>query len=95
MDIKIVTFKNLTSVMCEIVEISSEGVMIKNPAKIVSIPDEEDPLRISFSPFLHFTKESLSGLWFEDQDILCLTTPVDDLSEHYKKIFDVNKTWNE
>lgn len=88
MNVKIITFKNFISVICQVIEENSEGVVIKHAAEIIPNPEMDDPLRVSFAPFLHFTKESLSGLFLSEKDILCICNPIEGLYDHYKGVFE-------
>lgn len=94
MNIKIVTFKNLISIICQVVEETVDGLIINNPAEIIPNIEKDDPLRVTFAPFLHYTKESITGLFLSEKDILCVCTPVDGMYNHYKNLFEKAKSEN-
>lgn len=94
MNLKIITFKNLVSLICQVVEETNDGIVITNAAEIIPNIDKNDPLRVTFAPFLHFTKESMTGLFLSEKDILCVCNPVDGLYTHYKSIFEKTNSEN-
>lgn len=94
MNIKIITFKNCISIIGQVIEESNDGFVVIFPAEIIPNPDRDDPLRVSFAPFLHFTNESSAGLFLSEKDILCVCNPIDGLYNHYKNLFEKAKPEN-
>ena len=89
MTIKLVTFKTNHTIMGEIVEESNHTIKIKQPVQVVSVPPRSanDPGSVAFSPFIEYAQEFKTGFTINNEDILTISTPVDELKNQYNQIF--------
>lgn len=84
MNIKIVTLKNGQIIICEFVR--SNLIYLFRPLQMYTHQSDIGPT-LAFIPFQEYSKEFLTGVPIKEEDILCITTPLDEVKEEYLKIF--------
>ncbi len=62
---------------------------IKKPVQVIVQPGQDGQPMMGFAPFLQFTEEFETGITINNDDILCITTPVRELENQYNKMFGV------
>ena len=90
MTIKCITFKTHQTIIGEIMdEVNSDVYFVKNPVQIISVPPRSanDTGGVGFAPYLAFVEEFDKGISIKNENIFCVTTPVSDLLEQYRKMF--------
>ena len=88
MTIKLVTFKTNHTIMGEVTE-QTDSIKIKQPVQVVSVPPRSatDPGSVAFSPFIEYAQEFKTGFTINTNDILTISTPVEELENQYNQIF--------
>ena len=68
---------------------NSDVYFVKNPVQIISVPPRSanDTGGVGFAPYLAFVEEFDKGISIKNENIFCVTTPVSDLLEQYRKMF--------
>lgn len=84
--IKLLTFKTNQTIICDLTVLDSDGVMAVNPVQVIVQPAQTGPM-IGFAPFIEYCEEFKTGITFNTDDILCVTTPVRALLNEYNKMF--------
>lgn len=90
MTIKLVTFKTNHTIMGDVTESSTDSfITVKQPVQVVTVPPRSatDPGSVAFSPFLEWAKEFKTGFQIKHEDILTMSSPVDELENQYNQIF--------
>jgi hypothetical protein len=82
--IKCITLKTAQTIMGD-VQIGG----IKKPVQVIVQPGQDGQPMMGFAPFLQFTEEFETGITINNDDILCITTPVRELENQYNKMFGV------
>jgi hypothetical protein len=82
--IKCITLKTAQTLMGD-VQIGG----IKKPVQVIVQPGQDGQPMMGFAPFLQFTEEFETGITINNDDILCITTPVRELENQYNKMFGV------
>jgi hypothetical protein len=57
--------------------------------QVIVQPGQDGQPMMGFAPFLQFTEEFETGITINNDDILCITTPVRELENQYNKMFGV------
>ena len=88
MTIKLVTFKTNHTIMGEVTE-QTDSIKVKQPVQVVSVPPRSanDPGSVAFSPFIEYAQEFKTGFTIKNDDILTISTPVEELENQYNQIF--------
>ena len=86
MNIEIIVFKGPGTIMANVEELEN-SYLIKKPVEIVVRQSEEDGFYVAFLPFLHFCVESITGIEIPKSEVLCITTPVDELLDRYSTAY--------
>ena len=88
MTIKLVTFKTNHTIMGEVTE-QTASITVKQPVQVVSVPPRSanDPGSVAFSPFIEYAQEFKTGFTISKNDILTISTPVEELENQYNQIF--------
>ena len=88
MTIKLITFKTNHTIMGEITE-QTDSIKVKHPVQVVSVPPRSanDPGSVAFSPFIEYAEEFKTGFVIDNDDILIISTPVEELQNQYNQIF--------
>ena len=86
MTIKLVTFKTNHTILAEIELGIGNEILITKPVQVVMQPSKEGPM-MAFAPFLNFATEFETGIKISMNDVLCITTPNDELVNQYNQIF--------
>ena len=68
---------------------SNSAFKIKKPVQVIVQPGQDGQPMMGFAPFLQFTEEFETGITINNDDILCITTPVRELENQYNKMFGV------
>lgn len=86
--IRLITFKTNHTILGKVTE-KLNTVVVKKPVQVIVVPprSENDSGAIAFSPFLEYTLEFGTGLEFNNDDILVITTPVVELENRYNSLF--------
>jgi len=86
MTIQLVTFKTNHTILAEIECVSSNEITITKPVQVVVQSSKEGPM-MAFAPFLNFATEFETGIKISMDDVLCITTPNDELVNQYNQVF--------
>jgi len=88
-DIKLITFTTQQTIIAEIVDEGNNGVKVKNPVQVIAVPprNANDQGGVGFAPYLAYTEEFDKGITIKQENIFCITTPVDDLMNQYTRMF--------
>ena len=88
MTIKLITFKTNHTIMGEVTE-QTDSIKVKQPVQVVSVPPRSanDPGSVAFSPFIEYAQEFKTGFTINNEDILTISTPVEELENQYNQIF--------
>ena len=87
--IKLVTFKTQQTIICDLEYTDDFNLIVKNPVQVISVPprNANDAGGVGFAPYLAYTEEFDKGIILKQEDIFCVTTPVDDLLAQYTRMF--------
>ena len=90
MTVKLITLKTNHTILGSVNDQITDSVtQIKEPVQVVQVPQRsanEQP-GLAFVPFLEFSQEFKTGITIDNEDILCITTPVVELENQYNQIF--------
>ena len=88
-NIKLITFNTQQTIIAEIVEEDDLDFLVKNPVQVIAVPprNANDQGGVGFAPYLAYTEEFDKGISIKNENIFCVTTPVSDLLEQYRKMF--------
>ena len=88
-NIKLITFNTQQTIIAEIVDEGDVGVVVKNPVQVIAVPprNANDQGGVGFAPYLAYTEEFDKGISIKNENIFCITTPVNDLLEQYRRMF--------
>ena len=89
MTVKCLTFKTHQTIIGEFLDEGDVGILIKNPVQVISVPPRSanDPGGVGFAPYLAYTEEFDKGITLKQSQVFCITTPVSDLLEQYRRMF--------
>jgi len=85
--IKLITLKPAHIFIGDVEDISPSLIKIKYPAQVVVMPSETMGSELNFIPFNQFSEEFKTGIYIETSNILCVTTPVNELYNAYNQAF--------
>jgi hypothetical protein len=85
MTVKLITFKTNHTIIAR-TEVHGDDVTVKEPVQVVMQPSEKGPL-LAFAPFLEYASEFKTGITFDLESVLCITTPVLELENQYNQVF--------
>ena len=88
-NIKLITFNTQQTIIAEVIDEGDVGVLIKNPVQVIAVPprNANDQGGVGFAPYLAYTEEFDKGISIKNENIFCVTTPVNDLLEQYRRMF--------
>jgi hypothetical protein len=88
-DIKLITFTTQQTIIAEIVDYGDAGIQVKNPVQVIAVPprNSNDQGGVGFAPYLAYTEEFDKGIIIKQENVFCVTTPISDLMEQYRKMF--------
>jgi len=88
-DIKLITFNTQQTIIAEIVDYGDIGIQVKNPVQVIAVPprNANDQGGVGFAPYLAYTEEFDKGIVIKQENVFCVTTPVDDLLNQYTRMF--------
>jgi len=88
-NIKLITFTTQQTIIAEIVDYGDIGIQVKNPVQVIAVPprNASDQGGVGFAPYLAYTEEFDKGIIIKHENIFCVTTPISDLQEQYRKMF--------
>jgi hypothetical protein len=86
MSVKLVTFKTNHTIIASIDCVDETTIILKEPVQVVMQPSKDGPM-VGFGPFLDYSLEFRTGIKFNMQDVLCITTPVVEIENQYNQIF--------
>ena len=85
MTVKLITFKTNQTVMADVTD-NGDTVKAKQTVQVVVQPQNGQPM-MGFVPFLEYTEEFKTGITFNKEDILTVTSPVVELENQYNQVF--------
>lgn len=85
MTLKLITFKTNHTILAE-AELKDNHVVLKQPVQVVMQPTKDGPM-MGFGPFIEYCEEFKTGIEFDLNDILCITTPIIELQNQYNQVF--------
>jgi hypothetical protein len=87
--IKLVTFKTQQTIICDLEYTDDFDLIVKNPVQVISVPPRtaNDTGGVGFAPYLAYAEEFDKGITIKQEDVFCVTTPVDDLLNQYTRMF--------
>lgn len=88
-NIKLITFTTQQTIIAEIVDEGDVGIQVKNPVQVIAVPprNANDQGGVGFAPYLAYTEEFDKGITIKQAHVFCITTPVSDLLEQYRRMF--------
>ena len=87
MDIKLITLKTNHTLIAKVEDpFDQSHIVVKEPLQVVMQPTKEGS-SVMFVPFIEFAKEFKSGFKFSVQDILLISTPIEEIEEKYREVF--------
>jgi len=88
-NIKLITFTTQQTIIAEIVEEDDLDLLVKNPVQVIAVPprNPSDQGGVGFAPYLAYTEEFDKGIQIKHDNVFCVTTPISDLLEQYRKMF--------
>jgi hypothetical protein len=86
MKLRLITFKTNQTVLGTVSEENPAFIVMEKPVQVIVQPTKDGPM-IGFSPFLEYSEQFNTGINFEVEDILCVTTPVTELQNQYSQMF--------
>ena len=88
-NIKLITFNTQQTIIAEVIDEGDVGVLIKNPVQVIAVPprNANDQGGVGFAPYLAYTEEFDKGITIKQENVFCITTPVSDLLEQYRRMF--------
>ena len=86
MSIKLLTFKTNQTILGELDCTSDTEVTMKKPVQVIMQPTKEGPM-MGFAPFLEYCEEFKTGIKFNMDTVLVITTPVRELENQYNQVF--------
>jgi hypothetical protein len=90
MEVRVVVLKNGISILGEFAGSELlDNFYVRNPVEVSMGSIKDEGANISFFPFLNYTVEANeSGLPINKNDVLFCLTPIKELNDHYKSLFD-------
>lgn len=85
MTLKLITFKTNHTILAD-AELKENHIIVKQPVQVVMQPTKDGPM-MGFAPFLEYCEEFNSGIDIDAADVLCVTTPINDLRNQYNQVF--------
>jgi hypothetical protein len=85
MTVKLITFKTNHTIIAK-TELDGNNVTVKEPVQVIMQPSEKGPL-LAFAPFLEYASEFKTGITFDMESVLCITTPMVELENQYNQVF--------
>ena len=86
MAVKLITFKTNQTIIASVVYENDERITVKETVQVIVQPSKDGPM-MGFSPFLEYAQEFKTGISFDVSDILCITSPMEELENEYNKLF--------
>lgn len=88
-NIKLITFNTQQTIIAEVIDDGDIGIEVKNPVQVIAVPprNANDQGGVGFAPYLAYTEEFDKGIYIKHKNIFCITTPVNDLLEQYRRMF--------
>jgi hypothetical protein len=88
-NIKLITFNTQQTIIAEVIDEGDVGVLVKNPVQVIAVPprNANDQGGVGFAPYLAYTEEFDKGITIKQSQVFCITTPVSDLLEQYRRMF--------
>ena len=88
-NIKLITFNTQQTIIAEIIEEDDIDFLVKHPVQVIAVPPKNpnDMGGVGFAPYLAYSEEFDKGIYIKNENIFCITTPVSDLMEQYRKMF--------
>ena len=85
MTLKLITFKTNHTILAETI-LQKDYIVVKQPVQVVMQPTKDGPM-MGFGPFIEYCEEFKTGIEFDLNDILCITTPIIELQNQYNQVF--------
>jgi len=88
-NIKLITFTTQQTIIAEVIDDGDFGVLVKNPVQVIAVPprNASDQGGVGFAPYLAYTEDFDKGITIKQENVFCITTPISDLLEQYRKMF--------
>lgn len=88
-NIKLITFNTQQTIIADILDEGDIGIKIKNPVQVIAVPPKSanDTGGVGFAPYLAYSEEFDTGITIKQSQVFCITTPVADLLENYRRMF--------
>lgn len=86
MSIKLITFKTNQTLIGEVDCTNDNEVVIKQPVQVIMQPTKDGPM-MGFAPFLDYAEEFKTGIKFNMDNVLVVSTPVRELENQYNQVF--------
>jgi hypothetical protein len=88
-NIKLITFNTQQTIIAEIIEDTGIDYLVIHPVQVIAVPPKNanDTGGVGFAPYLAYSEEFDKGITIKNENVFCITTPVNDLTEQYRKMF--------
>lgn len=86
-DIKVIRFLGNDDMIAEIIPTDDGSLVVKNPLRIVLMPNKTDPNNpnVGFIPWMEFTSDK--ELTLNRNYVMTIAQPVDEFIKQYKSVF--------
>jgi len=87
MSIQLVTLKTNHTLIGDVDYNGGNTITIKEPLQVVIQPAKDSSSSVMFMPFVEYAQEFKTGFKISMNDVLMLSTPVQDLEDNYRQLF--------
>jgi len=87
MSIQLVTLKTNHTLIGDVDYNGGNTITIKEPLQVVIQPTKDSSSSVMFMPFVEYAQEFKTGFKISMNDVLMLSTPVQDLEDNYRQLF--------
>lgn len=87
MSIQLVTLKTNHTLIGDVDCTVDNFITVKEPLQVVIQPAKDSTSSVMFVPFVEYAQEFKTGFKISMNDVLMISTPVQDLEDNYRQLF--------
>lgn len=87
MSIQLVTLKTNHTLIGDVDCTVDNFITVKEPLQVVIQPAKDSSSSVMFVPFVEYAQEFKTGFKISMNDVLMISTPVQDLEDNYRQLF--------
>ena len=87
MSIQLVTLKTNHTLIGDVDCAVDNFITVKEPLQVVIQPAKDSSSSVMFVPFVEYAQEFKTGFKISMNDVLMISTPVQDLEDNYRQLF--------